>query len=193
MHPFPTSLEEMEVLLDTPLELANRILAFDSRRIRAEDGRLLVEASTVQWLCTWTRALGGRVRIEPVAGEAPLDALKRVSDTLQGALLGLLDERALPDIPKVALARYKEAFFKRQRSWPDLNAQDRASLLCLDNIPAAIGLPLQLYPQTPSRSIATRDQFENLVDQMIKAVTPEADIRDYKSSRAADHNFARAF
>ena len=72
-------------------------------------------------------------------------------------------------MPKVALARYKEAYFMRQRSWPDLNAQDRPSLLCLDNIPAAIGLPPQLYPQAPNRLVARRDQFEHLVDQMIKA------------------------
>jgi hypothetical protein len=177
MHPFPTSLEDMEALLDIRIEPADRVLKFDSQRIRAQGGKLLVEASTVQWLCTWTRALGGRTTIEPGVAEASLDALKRVSDTLPGALLGLLDEKALPEMPKVAFARYKDAYFMRQRSWPDLNVQDRASLLCLDNIPAAIGLPPQLYPQAPNRQVASRDQFEHLVDQMIKAVTPEANIR----------------
>jgi hypothetical protein len=177
MHPFPISLEDMEALLDTVIEPADRVLAFDSHRIRANDRKLLVEASTVQWLCTWTRALAGHTNIKTALAEAPLDALKRVSDTLPGALLGLLDEKALPEIPKAAFARYKDAYFKRQRSWPDLNAQDRASLLCQDNIPAAIGLPPQLYPQALNRLVAGRDQFEHIVNQMIRAVTPEANIR----------------
>jgi hypothetical protein len=177
MHPFPTSLEDMESLLGIPVAPVHRVLEFDPQRIRAEDGKLLVEASTVQWLCTWTRALGGRISIESSAGEAPLDVLKRISDTLPGALLGMLDDKAVPAMPKVALAHYKDAFFKRQRSWPDLNVHDRAALLCLDNVPPAIGLPVQLYPPSPDSRVASRDQFEHLVDQMIKAVTAEANIR----------------
>lgn len=177
MIPFPTTLEDMEALLDVPIDRLDRILAFDSNRIRAHDGKLLVEAATAQWLSTWTRTLGGRIAISAVAGEAPLDTLKRVSDTFPGALIGMLDEKAIVGTTKVALARYKDAFFKQQRSWPDLNVQDRATLLCLDNVPAAIGLPTQLYPPPSNSCVATRDQFEHLVDQLIKSVTAEANIR----------------
>lgn len=177
MIPFPTALEDMEALLAHLIEPSERVLAFDPQRIRAEDGKLLVEAATVQWLSTWTRTLGGRIAIAAAAGEAPLDVLKRVSDTLPGALLGMLDDKSLPEITKVALARYKDAFFKHQRAWPDLNVHDRATLLCLDNVPPMIGLPLQLYPLSPNSSVANRDQFEHLVDQMIKSVTAEANIR----------------
>ncbi|OFA05217.1 hypothetical protein JAB9_08930 [Janthinobacterium sp. HH107] len=177
MHPFPTSLEDMETLLRFPMELSERTLAFDAKDIRANEGKLLVEASTVQWLATWARTLRGRIHIESGANEAPIDALKRISDTLPGALLGLLTEHSLNEIPRIALARYKDAFFKQQRSWPDLSVHDRASLLCLDNVPPSIGLPPQLYPLPQSMQVAGRDQFVQLVDQLIKAVTAEANIR----------------
>lgn len=177
MQPFPTSLEDMESLLDAPPERPARTLVFDATQVRADDGKLLVEASTAQWLCTWTRVLEGQIAIDSGAGEAPLDVLKRISDTLPGTLLGMLDEKAFTEIPKVALARFKDAFFKGQRFWPDLNVHDRASLLCLDNVPASIGLPLQLYPLGSNGRVASRDQFQHLVDQLIKSVTSEANIR----------------
>lgn len=177
MHRFPTSLEDMEELLGSPIDSSERVLAFDAQSIRENEGRLLVEASTVQWLATWTRALGGRIHIELGANEAPIDMLKRVSDTLPGSLLGMLSEHSMEDVPRLALARYIDAFFRHQRSWPDLSVRDRASLLCLDNVPASIGLPPQLYPPPQMMRVASRDQFVYLVDQLIKAVTAEANIR----------------
>lgn len=177
MHPFPTSLEDMELLLGSPPDPSERVLAFDAQGIRENEGKLLVDASTVQWLATWTRALGGRIHIEPGANEAPIDMLRRVSDTLPGALLGMLAEHSLENMPKMALARYKDAFFKQQRAWPDLSVRDRASLLCLDNVPAPIGLPPQLYPPSQTMRVASRDQFVHLVDQLIRSVTAEANIR----------------
>jgi hypothetical protein len=50
----------MEWLLENPVNRVERVLVFDATKIRADDGKLLVEASTAQWLCTWTRTLEGR-------------------------------------------------------------------------------------------------------------------------------------
>lgn len=177
MHAFPTSLEDMEARLIAPPDSSDRTLLFDSQKIRKNTNKLLAESSTVQWLVTWTRGLGGRIHIEPIANELPVDMLKRISDTLPGSLLGLLSEESLGNVPKIALAKYKDAYFKQQRTWPDLNVHDQAALLCLDNVPAVIGLPNQLYPPSTILRVANRDQFSNLVDQLIKAVTAEENIR----------------
>lgn len=163
-------------MLDLSAVSTNDVLEFHAQDIRNHEGKLLVESSAVQWLATWTRSLGGRIHIELAPSEVPVDALKRVSDTLPGALLGMLDEEAVEGIPKAALTRYKDAFFKQQRSWPDLGVRDRAALLCLDNIPAAIGLAPQLYSAQNER-VASRDQFVHLVHQLMNAVTSEANIQ----------------
>lgn len=177
MLKFPQTLEEMESLILAPPPLEERTLVFDASFARTGGEKLLAEASIVQWLATWTQSLHGRVLIEPSTPDSASDTLKRISMTLPGALLGMLDDQALIDIPRSALARYKDAFFKQQRSWPDLNVQDRASLLCLDNVPPTIGLPLQLYPVGQANRVASREQFENLVDKLIRAVTAEENIR----------------
>lgn len=174
---FPTTLEEMEELLECKGGLEQQILKFDAHAVRANDNKLLAEASTAQWLATWTRGLGGKVQIASSMNEAPIDQLKRISDTLPGVLVGMLDEQALDGITRSALARFKDAFFKHQRSWPDLSLRDRAALLCLDNVPEAVGLPPQLYPPPQGTRVASRDEFVHLVDQLIKAVTAEANIR----------------
>ncbi|WP_232310867.1 hypothetical protein [Herbaspirillum autotrophicum] len=180
---FPTSLEEMEGLLHALEASADSVLAFDGQNFRDHEAQLFLESSAVQFLATWTGSLNGRLRISPRENEPPVDALKRMSDTLPGALIGMLDEQAWIEMPKAALAKFKDAFFKQQRSWPDLDAQDQAALICQDNIPAGIGLPPQLYPAAKAGAVADRDHFRLLVDQLIASVTDEANIRGAISSR----------
>jgi hypothetical protein len=177
MQKFPTSLEEMEVLLGNPPAAPNRTLAYEAQVVRQNGDKLLAEASTVQWLATWVRSLAGHIYVAHDEKEAHVDVLRRVSDTFPGALLGLLPDYALNEFPKSALAKYKEAFFKQQRRWPDLNVSDRASLICLDNIPSSIGLPLQIYKHSETPTVASRDQFVHLVERLMTAVTAEENIR----------------
>ncbi|WP_139143309.1 hypothetical protein [Janthinobacterium sp. HH104] len=168
----------MDALLTTPTSLEDRILSFDPQQVRQNREKLLAEASTAQWLATWVRTLDGRVSVDLSLNETHLEALRRISDTFSGALLGMLPEPALQDFPRMALAKYKDAFFKQQRTWPDLNVSDRASLICLDNIPHSVGLPRQLYSTaTDSFKVASRDQFLHLVEHLMKAVTHEENIR----------------
>ena len=173
---FPTSLEDMEALLASSCDLPERLVLFDAAQVRATGNKLLFEASAAQWLATWTRALAGRVRINSGGNETPVEALKRISDTLPGALIGMLDEASLEEVSRTALTRFRDAFFKQQRSWPDLSVRDSAVLLCLDNIPSKIGLAPQLYPQMQGGAVASREQFARLIDQLIRSVTAETNV-----------------
>lgn len=173
---FPTSLEEMDSLLQSFTKTSDHILAFDASNFRASESKLLVESSTIQFLATWARSLCGRLQLEQEPNENPVDALRRISDTVPGAVVGMFDEQAWVDMPKGALAKFKEAFFKQQRSWPDLSVRDQAVLLCQDNIPAAVGLPPQLYPISKKGEVGGREQFSRLLEQLMEAVTSEANI-----------------
>lgn len=178
MQFFPTSLEDMEGLLANPPDVLDRTISYDPQQVRQNREKLLAEASTAQWLATWVRTLAGQIAVNLEGNDSHLDALRKISDTFPGTLLGMLPENTLHEFPKMALARYKDAFFKQQRNWPDLDVSDRASLVCLDNIPPSIGLPPQLYIRTLDTSkVASRDQFLQLVERLMKAVTDEDNIR----------------
>lgn len=178
MRNFPTSLEDMEALLKEPPQAQELVLSYDPQMARQHGNNLLVEASSAQWLATWVRSLAGQIHVAQNENEAYVDALKRISDTFSGSLLGMLPEHALNGFPKSALAKYKEAFFKQQSMWPDLSVSDRAALICVDTIPSVIGLPPQVYRQrSDSPIVASRDQFVHLVERLMKAVTAEENIR----------------
>jgi hypothetical protein len=175
---FPSSLDEM----DEDLVRAHGlpfwpVLVFDAQRVRTLEEKLLLEASTVQWLITWWRTLHGSVRIVRPTDERPLDSLRRISDTLPGVVVGLLPEPAVEQIPRQPLAKFRDAYLKQQLSWPDLNVHAHASLLCVDAMPAETGLPPLLYPDRRTHKVADRDRFSIVTDKLIASVTQETNIR----------------
>lgn len=175
---FPSSLDEMDDDLLRAHGLPfSPVFMFDANRVRTLEQKLLVDASTVQWLITWWRTLHGTVRILNLDGRNPLDTLRRISDTLPGAIVGFLPEQAVEQVPRQALARFRDAYLKQQLSWPDLDVHARAVLLCVDSMPADTGLPPQLYPDRNNQKVADRDRFSIVTDRLILTVTQETNIQ----------------
>lgn len=175
---FPSSLDEMDDALCSAHKLPfSSVFIFDESSARTLKQKLLIEASTVQWLVTWWRTLHGTVRILNLDSQNPLDSLKRISDTLPGAIIGFLPEQAVEQISRQALAKFRDAYLKQQLSWPDLDVHARAVLLCADSMPSDTGLPPQLYPDKNNQKVADRDRFSIVTDKFIQSVTQEANIQ----------------
>lgn len=175
---FPTTLDEMdELLVRASLASAPPTLLFDAQRVRDHHQRLLLESSSVQWLATWSRALRGLIRIAHDDNEQPLDVLRRVSDTLPGAVVGLLPEISIEQVTKQSVARFRDAYFRKQLAWPDLNLHANAALVCADTLPADIALPALLYPDRRSFAVADRERFGIVADKLISSVAQERSIR----------------
>jgi hypothetical protein len=175
---FPSSLDEMDNALSSAHELPfSSVLIFDENRVRTVKQNLLIEAATVQWLITWWRTLHGSVRILNLDSEKPLDCLKRISDTLPGAIVGFLPEKAIEGVTRQALAKFRDAYLRQQLSWPDLDVHARAVLLCADSMPSDTGLPPQLYPDKTNQKVADRDRFSIVTDKFIKSVTQEDNVQ----------------
>jgi hypothetical protein len=175
---FPATLDEMDdVLLQAAASSLQPDLLFSALRAREYSQRLLLEASSVQWLATWCRTLHGLVQIEHEPTEAPLEVLRRVSDTLPGAIVGLLPDKSIQQMTRQSLARFRDAYFRTQLEWPDLDVHASASLLCVDTLPPDIALPPLLYPNRATLSVAERDHFCIVTDKLISAVTQEKNIR----------------
>lgn len=175
---FPSSLDQM----DDHLKAAHSTpftprLLFDSESLRTISQQLLLEASSIQWLVTWVRSLHGTVQMDRHADESPLDGLRRSSDTLAGAVLGLLPSGTVDGTSKQILAKFKDAFFKHQSSWPDLSVHAHAALLCMDSMPAEIALPSLLYPDRQDFYVADRSRFGIVTDKFISSVTSDENIR----------------
>lgn len=153
------------------------MLEFDANAARQAQNKLLCEVGTVQWLVTWWRTLHGKVQVGVQTPELSLDTFKLLSDTLAGVTLGMLPEGVIEHAPKQVLAKFRDAFLRRQADWPDLDVQAKAVLLCLDSMPKDIGLPHQLYSDIKTRKIANWDQFNVVTDTLIAAVTQESNVR----------------
>jgi hypothetical protein len=174
----PSSLDEMDdVLCGANKPPFSPVFIFNESSVRILKQKLLIEASTVQWLVTWCRTLHGTIRILNLDENNPLDSLKRISDTLPGAIVGFLPERTVEKVSRQALAKFRDAYLKQQLSWPDLDVQARAVLLCSDSMPSDTGLPPQLYPDRNNYTVADRDRFSIVTDKFIQSVTQEANIQ----------------
>lgn len=175
---FPGSLDDMdEALVRAHEQPFVPTVLFDAARVRQLEQKLLLEASAVQWLATWWRTLHGVVRIVRPEEERPLDSLKRIADTLPGAVVGLLPPQAVENASRQPLAKFRDAYLKQQLAWPNLSVHAYAALLCMDSMPADIGLPPLLYPDRDNLKVADRDRFSIVTDKLISSVTQESNIR----------------
>lgn len=175
---FPTTLDGLDDTLSQAHNLPfSPVVAFDAQRARDNSNKLLVEAATVQWLITWWRTLHGTTRILSLDKELPLETLSRVSDTLPGAIIGLMPSKAVEKVPRQTLAKFRDAYLRQQLSWPDLNLHARAALLCDDSMPVETGLPALLYPDGYGLKVASRDHFTIVTDKLIFSVTQVSNIR----------------
>ena len=175
---FPSSLDGMDDDLFRAHSLSTpQVLVFDANSSRAFEQKLLIDSSTVQWLITWWRTLHGTVRILNLDDKNPLESLRKISGTLPGAIVGFLPEQAVEQVPRQALAKFRDAYLKKQLSWPDLDVHAQAALLCADSMPADTGLPPQLYPDRNNQKVADRERFSIVTDRLISSVTQETNIR----------------
>lgn len=175
---FPKSLDQMDEKLKEAhaLPFAPRLL-FCGSEVRALQQSLLFESASLQWLITWWRTLSGSTKIDLFEQGDPLQSLKKISDTLAGAILGFLPEQAIEEVSKQTLAKYRDAFLKQQFNWPDLDLRDRAVLICVDTMPVKVGLSTLLYPDLETRNVANREIFGTVTDKLISSVTRESNIR----------------
>lgn len=175
---FPTTLDEMDTtLVQASMSPVPPDLLFSAHQARENTQRLLLEAASVQWLATWSRTLQSTVEIERGPTEPPLEALRRISDTLPGLIVGLLPDKSIKDVTRQGLARFRDSYFRTQLRWPDLAVHANACLICVDTLPPNIALPPLLYPDREAFSVAKRDHFSVVTDKLISAVAQEQNIR----------------
>lgn len=174
---FPTSLDQMDERLVEAhgLPFSPKLL-FKASDVRDLQQNILFESASLQWLITWWRTLHGTTKLDALETDDPLDSLKKISDTLAGAIIGFLPDQAIEKISRQQLAKYRDAFLRQQFNWPDLDIHERAVLICVDTMPEKIGLPTLLYPDSEIRSVADRDRFGVVVDKLISSVTREENI-----------------
>lgn len=175
---FPSSLDQMdEYLNQAHAEPFSPTLLFEAERVRDVEQKLFLEGAAIQWLVTWGRTLGGIVRIAREDEEKPLDSLIRISDTLPGAIIGMLPEQNVEKIPRQALAKFRDRYLKLQQSWPDLSVHAHAALICMDSMPPEFSMPSLLYPDRNSFNVADRGRFSIVTDKLISSVAYNQDIR----------------
>lgn len=83
-----------------------------------------------------------------------------------------------------ARRKYQVLLLTGQASWPDLaSTTNTAFLICSDNQPPEIGLPVHLYPSQLPEGLLEYEEFYQLLDLLMRTVSP-AVAPAWMSSRA---------
>lgn len=89
------------------------------------------------------------------------------------AVLMPLEASITESTVKRARRKFQEQLLANQSNWPDLaSVRDSAFLLCADHKPPEYGLPNQLYLQNKLNGLLPWAGVNELLDQLIKAVSP---------------------
>lgn len=111
---------------------------------------------------------------ESDGGPTPIHSL---SNGLATTVAAFLPSTLIQGDPKTKRARrqWQEQLLRQQASWPDIGAvKNSAYILCADHKPNEYGLPSQLYTNHQLEGLATWSDFESILSQLLRTVSPVA-------------------
>lgn len=119
----------------------------------------------------------GYVGIELKEKDGAPTPVRSLADGLATTVAVLLPTASVQTDPKIRRSRrqLQEQLLRQQASWPDIGAiKNSAHILCADHKPNEYGLPSKLYTNHQLEGLATWSDFESVILQLLKTVSPVA-------------------
>lgn len=131
---------------------------------------IMNEALVAQRLLTI--GLNGLNLVEGDGTQTPIQSLSSGLATSVASLLPPLSSQ-LDSKERRTRRKWQESLLRQQKNWPDMaSVNSSAFLLCADHRPSEYGLPDQLYINHQLDGLATWKDFETLLSQVMKTVSP---------------------
>jgi hypothetical protein len=103
--------------------------------------------------------------------------IQNLSHGLAITVAALLPNASIENDSKLRRGRrqWQEQLLRQQNNWPDIGAvTDSTYILCADHKPNEYGLPSQLYTNHQLEGLCTWSDFELILSQLLKTVSPVA-------------------